>query len=374
MNKETIKDTVSFFLNCQKFISQPKRLFYKDFKPLLNTVMDEAEFNEIIRSVFNLADHYFMLEKYKHPAAVLSDINLLAKKISNDLNSQEKLIFIAFLLKIVKLNKQQDNMNLVCAFYCVCEIFSYNQQEATTIWKFFISEEIGENDYHDSVLITGESPDYCEIIQGLKVIYDPSFRFKIWVKNIKSVNNMLFKVLEYHKPDDASGIQAGDLLTFNRPVESLLNKHRITIQELSSKINTNVGIPPRVEILATESTPKVILNAVESRIEIQGVSINLQPQSFFRPVFHWLEKIRKNRPKELSIHINLSLFNTYTSKIIFSLFQKVVEFETEKNPVRIYWYSEEGDYEMKEAGENYESILEKDFIYITTASNDLLSA
>ena len=371
MNKETIKNTVSFLLNCQKFIPHPKRLFYKDFKSLLNPVMSEDEFNATVRSVFSLADHYFLLEKYKHPAAVLSDLNVLAKKISEDLNSQEKLLFIAFLLKVIKLNQQQNNQNLIRTFYCLCEVFSYNHEEMKKIWHVFISEEIEESDYEDSVLITGGSPDYCEVIRGLKVMYDPSFNFKIWIKNIKSANSMLFKVMKYQKPDDHSGIRAGDLLTFSKPVEALLSKHRITVQELASKVNATIAIPPRVEILATECTPKVILNAVENRIEISGVSIGLQPQNFFKPVYNWLEKIKENRPKELSIHINLSLFNTYTSKVILGILQKMVEFEKGKTWVRIYWYSEEGDYEMKEAGENYESILEKDFVYVSTTPDYL---
>jgi hypothetical protein len=373
MNKETIKNTVSFFLNCQKFFPRPKRLFYKDFKSLLIQVVDEAEFNAIIRSVFSIADHYFLLEKYKHPAAVLSDLNLLAGKINNDLNPREKLIFIAFLLKVIKLNNQENNQHLISTFYCLCEIFSYDQQEAESIWKLFISEEIPASDYQESILLTPESPDYCKIIGGMKVIYNPSFNFKIWIKNIKSTNNMLFKVLEFRKTG-TSGIQAGDVLTFNGPVESLLNEHKITIGELASKINAHSIVPPRMEILATDCTPRVILNAAENRIEIEGISMSLQPQKFFRPVFHWLEKIKEHRPKELSIHVNLSFFNTYTSKVILNIFQKVMELEKEKTALRIYWYFEEGDHEMKDAGESYESILGKEFVYISTTSNELLSA
>ncbi|MES2678663.1 MAG: DUF1987 domain-containing protein [Bacteroidota bacterium] len=371
MNQKTIKNTVSLFLHYQKLIAKPKRIHYSDLKSLLNNVVDEPGFNNLVRSVFNLSDHYFVLEKYKHPTALLVDINVLAEKIKLDMNPNQKLIFITILFQTMKINKQEHNLNLERAIYCVAEIFSFKQKQTDGIKSLFFASAPAEQDYQDSVLLTNEFPDYNKVIDGFKVIYNPEFGFKIWIKNVKSVNNMLFKVLECNCADNVFGIKSGDILTLNRPIQSLLNQHRISMDDIAKKIISNASVLPRIKIPATEGTPSIVLNAAEKRIQIEGVSMCLQPQNFFSPVFYWLEKMKESGPPELTIHINLAFFNTYTSKVILNIFQKMQEFETYGCETKYYWYFEEGDDELKEAGEHYASIINREFVFVATATENL---
>jgi hypothetical protein len=371
MNRQTIKNTVSLFLHCQKLIANPKRLHFSELKSLLNSVIDEEEFNNIVKSIFNLSDHYFLLEKYKHPTSLLVDINELADKIKLSMNPNQKLIFITILFKLMKVNSQEKNTNLERAIYCVAEIFSFNQDQTRKIGKLFMCDVPLVDDYQDSILLTNEAPDYIQVIEGFKVIYNPEFKFKIWIRNVKSVNNMLFKIIEFNQVDTLLGIKAGDVLTYNRGVQSLLNQNDISMNDLTSKIISSTGILSRVEIAATERSPAIVLNTEEKRIEIEGISMTLQPQNFFEPVFYWLEKMKKNNPDELSVHINLTFFNTYTSKVILGIFQKVMEFEKLGLQPKYYWYYEEEDDELKEAGEHYSSIINRDFIYVAKVPSNL---
>jgi hypothetical protein len=366
MNNETIKNIVSLFLNCQKYIPNPRRISYSDVKSLLNPIIDEAEYDLIVESVFNSSDDYFLLGKSQHPGAILVEINSLVNKINSNLSPNRKLVLLNILLKLMKVNGQQDNTYLERAIFCIAEVFSYDTHQMTTMKRFFLNDEITKDNYANSVLITNEAPNYIEIIEGQKVIYDPKFKFKIWVMNIKSINNLLFKVLDLNTPENLYGIENGDVLTFNRPIQSLLEESGITLNDLASKIIVNADILSKVEIPATDRSPEISMNALEGKVEIRGVSMTLPTQNLYEPVFYWFEKIKEQNPKEVSMHFELSFFNTYTSKVILNLMNKLLELEKLKCKTKIYWYHEENDQDLREAGEHYASIINIPFTFVST--------
>lgn len=374
MNKETIKNSVSLFLHCQKLIAKPKRLHYSELKSVLGQVITEVEYNAIIKSIFNLADHYFFLEKYQHPTKLLIEINRLADLIRLNISPNQKIVFITFILRLIKINKQEKNKHLENALFCIAEIFSFNIRQTSSIKKLFFNTGPNEDEYKDSVFLTNEQPDCTKVIDGLKVIYNKDFSFKIWVKNVKSVNNMLFKVVEYDDKKLELGLDVGDILTYNSAIQHLLNLHSVSLNSISSKIISNISIPPRIEIESTERSPKVTLSNIENRIEIEGVSMINHPLNFYKPVFYWLEKLKETSPPFLSLHINLSFFNTYTSKIILKIFQKALDFESKECKVKFYWHYEEDDEELKEAGEQYSSIISRQFTFICSSDTSLISA
>ncbi len=362
MIREAPKNTITLFLNFQKLIVNPKRLFFSDIKALITGNTDEKGFDKIVNSI-SLAD--------THPGLLVGDIVSLTEKIKSYFNTDQKLIFITTLFKIAINNNQQDNQFVNKAIYGVADVFSYTAEQTDSIKKMFLSDLPTELDYNDSLLLTNVLPDYTEVIDGFKVIYDPSFSFKIWIKNVRSVNSMLFKIIEFDYVDKTIGIVAGDILTYNRSIQSLLESHNITFNKLATKIISNSDLMPRIEIPATDRSPRVILNASESRIEIEGISMTLQPHNFFAPVFYWLEKMKSAQPSSLSFHINLTFFNTYASKIILRMMQKAMELELIGCEIKFYWYYEEEDDEIKEAGEHYASIINKEINFIATTTNEI---
>ncbi|WP_317898029.1 DUF1987 domain-containing protein [Aurantibacillus circumpalustris] len=374
MNRETIKKTVSLFLNCQKLIVKPKRLHYSDLKCLFGNTINEDEFKNIVKSIFNLADHYFLLEKYQHPTKLLIEINALADSVRLNMNPHQKLTFLTLIIKLIKYNHQEDNSSLERAFFCIAEIFSYNITQSTKLKKMFTTEEPGQDEYIDSLLITNEQPDYRKVIDGLKVHYNSQLPFKIWVYNIKSVNNLMFKILDLKDDYTDLEINKGDILTYNNVMQGILDEQNINLETLSSKITSIPESISTIKIPSTERSPRIVLNSLENKIEIEGVSMVNHPLNFFEPVFYWIEKIKEKNPKSLSLHLNLSFFNTYTSKIILKILQKVIEVESQNCKVKICWYYETDDEEIKEAGEHYASIVNRSFTYIATTPVDFISA
>jgi hypothetical protein len=366
MNTETIRNIVNLFLHCQKYIPNPIRISYSDVKSLLSPIVDEMEYDSIVKSIFNSSDHYFLTGKPQHPADILVEINSLAGKINANLSPNRKLVLLSILMRLMKINGQQDNAYLERGIFCVAEMFSYDAQQMATMKRFFLGDEISKPDYENSVLITNQPPDYIEVIEGQKAIYDPKLKFKIWVINIKSINNLLFKILDFNAHESIYDIKVGDILIYARPIESLLEESGITLNDLSAKIITNSNTPGRIAIPATDRSPEVILDSLEGRVEVRGVSMTLPDQNFYEPIFYWLERIKEQKPKEITMHLELSFFNTYTSKIILNLMNKLLELEKLKCNTKICWYHEENDQDLREAGEHYASIINTRFTFVST--------
>jgi len=59
----------------------------------------------------------------------------------------------------------------------------------------------------------------------------------------------------------------------------------------------------------------------------------------------------------LNMHVSLEFFNTSTSKLLINLFKLVEKFKAEEFEPNIFWYYDEEDEDMLEAGKDYQSIL-----------------
>lgn len=373
MNKETTKKIVRLFSYCETYVPNPIRLTFSEISRLLNFQITEKEYETAVEFVRN-AEENLLSEEQNQPFEISFIIEKIAFDLKNQFDPYQKLTLIVTLTQFYKINNQEINPILDDLLYRVANIFSYNTEEVNSIKKISYSNKLSENDYSDSLLLTNETPNYIELINGLKVIYNPAFKFIIWIKNIRSVNLMLFKFIEINNAYYPSFIKTGDLFVYNRNIQSLLNTYNISLSDLSLKIISNSVPPSIVQIEATDRSPNVVLNAKENKIEIEGGSIMVQPNSFFEPVFYWLEKIKHKNPDTFEIHMNLSFFNTSTSKVILKIFHKILELEKTGFTAKFFWYSDINDKEMKEAGELYSSIIDKEFTFISTSKNKLISA
>jgi hypothetical protein len=121
-----------------------------------------------------------------------------------------------------------------------------------------------------------------------------------------------------------------------------------------------------MKINATDTTPYFELNEKKGIIEISGISKVVDAMTFYKPILDAIGIYIKEERKATVMKVDLEFFNTVTSKILLDLFRKL---ETLK---RIYdisfeveWYYEEDDEGMKEAGEDYQSILMIPFKFIS---------
>ena len=113
-----------------------------------------------------------------------------------------------------------------------------------------------------------------------------------------------------------------------------------------------------MKIKETEDTPNVILE--NGIFEISGKSMPENVVSFYKPILDEIEKYNSS----IDINIKLVYFNTSSSKMIMDL---LIKFETvlnNGNNVKVKWFYNIDDDDMKEAGEEYADLVDIPFEYV----------
>ncbi|SRR6056297_3041605 len=112
-------------------------------------------------------------------------------------------------------------------------------------------------------------------------------------------------------------------------------------------------------IKETEKTPSVSLST-KGILKIEGRSIPEDAAKFFKPILEWTKDFKA---ENIRVDIKLEYFNTSSSKFILEMLRII-----EKNPVQkdviVNWFYEEGDLDVLESGQYFESIIGLPFKYI----------
>ena len=107
------------------------------------------------------------------------------------------------------------------------------------------------------------------------------------------------------------------------------------------------------KLAATQYTPEILLEAY-GVIDIKGKSYPENTFEFYLPIMNWLKEyfIEKSSPKHLTVNIEITYFNSSSSKLFFDLFD-ILDEHKEDFDITINWiYDKEND-SAKEAGEDF---------------------
>lgn len=103
----------------------------------------------------------------------------------------------------------------------------------------------------------------------------------------------------------------------------------------------------------TKNTPLVVASIEEGIISIKGKIIPENPDEFFNQLeIVTSQCVKGNRNQQLRINLQLDYFNTTSSKMLARYFKSILA----KNP-NINWHFEKGDFEIREAGQDYATLL-----------------
>jgi hypothetical protein len=106
-------------------------------------------------------------------------------------------------------------------------------------------------------------------------------------------------------------------------------------------------------IKETKDTPLVEVFINDSVITVKGKITPQNPDEFFHQLELMTDRcLEQNKTKALSLNFKLDYFNTTSSKMLARYFKSIVN----KNP-QINWHFEKGDEEIKEAGQDYSTLL-----------------
>jgi hypothetical protein len=123
-------------------------------------------------------------------------------------------------------------------------------------------------------------------------------------------------------------------------------------------------------IEGTKKTPYINFDSDSGVLSIMGRSVPEDTYEFFQPIMKWVETYGLNPGSDTIVRVQLDYFNTSSSKFLLELLKKIKIIQsnnTGKN-VKIEWYYEDGDDEMKESGHDYMELLNVQFEFICISS------
>ncbi len=120
-----------------------------------------------------------------------------------------------------------------------------------------------------------------------------------------------------------------------------------------------------LQIVSTKRTPEVSFNT-DGRLIISGRSIPEDPTKFYDQLFEWIFHYCQQQNEATTFDISLEYFNSGSSKAILEILRALVDSAIKGKQINVNWYYEEGDDDILERGEYYESILDVKFNFIET--------
>lgn len=111
----------------------------------------------------------------------------------------------------------------------------------------------------------------------------------------------------------------------------------------------------------SNDTPTIILDKEKNHFEISGKSLPEDVNSFYEPVFNWLETYFENPSPFTSILFNLDYLNTASSKSLLSLFLILEHAVEAGHKLEVVWQYLVDDEDMFDVGEEYSEIIKVPF-------------
>lgn len=128
----------------------------------------------------------------------------------------------------------------------------------------------------------------------------------------------------------------------------------------------------KLNIDATLKSPKVIFDPENFLYEMEGNSRPENVRDFYYPIIDTLKeyfeeqynKENINQNKSFKFNFKLDYFNSSSAKFISDILVIVKKAVENGIDIKIYWYFEDGDEDMKEVGEDFSDMISFPFNYI----------
>ncbi len=110
-------------------------------------------------------------------------------------------------------------------------------------------------------------------------------------------------------------------------------------------------------IKPTETTPEIKFDFQKGQFEISGVSYPEFAREFYEPLLDALEKYVENPSVKITeMAFKFTYFNTGTNTLISGILSALEQLVSNGYQVRLQWYYEEEDEDMKELGEYFKTL------------------
>lgn len=127
-------------------------------------------------------------------------------------------------------------------------------------------------------------------------------------------------------------------------------------------------------IKETIATPKVIFDIQNNDFELKGCSRPEDVRDFYVPIIEWLQELKATASDELKSKFTkeqpivfkfiFDYFNSSSAKFILDILVLINEIHESGLSLRIDWFHDENDEDMKEVGEELSEVVDLPFEYV----------
>jgi len=126
-------------------------------------------------------------------------------------------------------------------------------------------------------------------------------------------------------------------------------------------------------IKETTATPKIHFDITNNIFELKGCSRPEDVRDFYHPIIHWLEQLKdsidtalieKHKESPVTFKFKFDYFNSSSAKFILDVLVLINQMHHKNLFVRIDWYYDENDDDMKEVGEELSEVVDFPFNYV----------
>jgi len=116
--------------------------------------------------------------------------------------------------------------------------------------------------------------------------------------------------------------------------------------------------------------PGILFDPETGKLTIYGKSCPVDVNAYYSPIFEWIGEYMKS-PKEITVlEFYLSYFNTPSAMVIMKIMNKMEAIAKSGKDVTIKWFYNEEDEILREAGEDYKTVIDLKFELIPLKSNE----
>ena len=116
-----------------------------------------------------------------------------------------------------------------------------------------------------------------------------------------------------------------------------------------------------LKIKKTNITPKVEFDPLNNTLTFEGKLLCDNTPEFFEPINNWLKEYELEAPDNTALNFGLEYLNTSSSKYLLNMLKRFEKLNKRGKKVQVNWNYEADDDDIKEAGEDFDMMVDVPF-------------
>ncbi len=277
-------------------------------------------------------------------------------KLRKTTNYIEKLAIIQLLLEQYRIGDVQSQIKND-ALDVICVLFKVRLADYQLI-KFFTYIDLSEKDFDENTIIISSTPlSKQEALQDKKHILMNGLKGYLVFKNVSGLLLFKYQGTQTNYFFNNSLLESSRTYSFIGSSQLMLENMTLNYDTISELLYKTYKFND-LKLEATTKTPDVVLNKELGELKLIGRLYPENPFAFFDTISVWLDYYFSINPSKLDIFLNISYYNTTSSKLLLNLLKKICTFRSQSFELSITWQFEKDDEEMQKTVANYSNLLE----------------